>query len=265
MSSLFLTKPFLALLLITISCSLLGVFVLWKKLAYFGDGLSHSILLGFILGTLFDANQIIVLVLFSLFFAALVTLITKNNYFSKDTAIAISAYFCIALALILINDPNHHNHIDFESYITGDITNIANQEIYSFLIIAIFSIFYAILSFRKLLLININQDFAKIENINSKLWNLSFLILLSLVISFSIRITGVFLMTALLILPAAIARIFSFSPKQMMFLSLFIGIITAIFSYNISNIYSFSITPTLIAIFCFIFIFSIITKKLFIK
>ena len=54
----FLIKPFLALILITISCSLLGIFVLWKKLSYFGDALSHSILLGLVFGVIFEINQI---------------------------------------------------------------------------------------------------------------------------------------------------------------------------------------------------------------
>ncbi|MBU6339338.1 MAG: metal ABC transporter permease [Rickettsiales bacterium] len=251
----------MALLLITISCSLLGVFVLWKKLAYFGDGLSHSILLGFILGTLFDLNQTLALVLLSLFFASLVSFITKNDYFSKDTVIAISAYFCISLALILSH--NSMEHIDFESYITGDITSVTRKETYSLAIISLFSIFYTKFAFRKILLINVNQDFAKIEGINVKLWDLSFLILLSLVISFSVRITGVFLMTALLILPAAIARIFSISAKKMMFLSLIIGVTTSVFSFEISNNHNLAISPILIATFCLMLIFSLIFKKIF--
>lgn len=238
----------------------MGVFVLWKKLAYFGDGLSHSILLGFILGTLFDVNQILLLVSFSLFFAILVSLFAKNNYFSKDTIIAISSYLCISLALILSH--NSVGHIDFESYITGDVTIAKNQELYYLAAICIFSIFYTIFAFKKILLMNVNQDFAAIEGIKTKLWDLSFLILLSLVISFSIKITGVFLMTALLVLPAAIARIFSSSAKQMMILSLIIGVITAIFSFNFATNYELAISPTTISTFCFIFIFSFIIKKI---
>ena len=113
----FLIKPFAALMLISCSCSLLGVFVLWKKLSYFGDSLSHSILLGLLLGTIFGFNQIIALVLFAIIFAFLVGLNLQNKYFSKDTIIAISSYFCVALAIVL-NDILVKN-FNFIAYICG--------------------------------------------------------------------------------------------------------------------------------------------------
>ena len=260
MISLFLLKPFLALLFITISCSLLGVFVLWKKLAYFGDGLSHSILLGFVLGALFDYGQIASLAFFSLFFAFLVSLTSRNSYFSKDTVIAISSYFCIALAIIL-NDIFAQN-LNFNSYVFGDILTVGNQEIYALAIISILTIIYTFFAFRKILLININSDLARIEGIRTQFWNLSFLILLSLTISFSVKIVGVFLMTALLVLPAAIARIWSFSAKQMMFLSAFISLISAIISFKVADSYNLTISSSIIATFCIIFLSSLFIKKL---
>jgi zinc transport system permease protein len=258
--SLFLLKPFLALLFITISCSLLGVFVLWKKLAYFGDGLSHSILLGFVLGALLDCSQIASLAFFSLFFAFLVSLASRNSHFSKDTVIAISSYFCIALAIIL-NDIFAQN-LNFNSYVFGDILTVGNQEIYALAIISILTIIYTFFAFRKILLININSDLARIEGIRTQFWNLSFLILLSLTISFSVKIVGVFLMTALLVLPAAIARIWSFSAKQMMFLSAFISLISAVISFKVADSYNLTISSSIIATFCIIFLSSLFIKKL---
>lgn len=260
MISLFLLKPFLALLLITLSCSLLGVFVLWKKLAYFGDGLSHSILLGFVLGAAFDFNQIAALACFSLFFAFLINLTSRNSYFSKDTLIAISSYFCISLAIIF-NDVFNQN-LNLGTYVFGDILTVGDQEIYSLTAVAITTIAYVIFAFRRILLTNINSDLAKIDGIKTQFWNLSFLILLSLTISFSVKIVGVFLMTALLILPAAIARIFSSSAKQMMILSLVISCITAIIAFKFADNYNLTISSSIIATFSIIFISSLIFKKL---
>lgn len=258
MISLFLLKPLLALLFIAISCSILGTFVLWKKLAYFGDGLSHSILLGFVLGAIFDINHIIILGTFALFFAVLINQISKNTYFSKDTIIAICSYFCIALAIIL-NDIFKQN-LNLGSYIFGDILTVNNSEIYALATIALVCAIYGKLAFRKILLININRDLAKVEGINVSLWNLSFLILLSLTISFSVKIIGIFLMTALLILPAAIARICSASAKRMLILSLFISSISAAISFKISAMYDLTISSTIIAIFCVLFLFSLLLK-----
>ncbi len=256
----FLIKPFLALILITISCSLLGIFVLWKKLAYFGDGLSHSILLGFVLGAIFSSNQISALIIFAFFFACLVEIISINRFFSKDTIIAISSYFCIAAAIIL-NDFFHQN-LNLGSYVFGDILTVGNVDIKALAIVTTIAIIYTIFAFRKILLININADLARIDGVKITFWNLSFTILLALTIALSVRIVGVFLMTALLILPAAIARIFCVSAKQMMILSLLIGICVTSFSFKLASNLDLTISAVIIATFCVIFLCSLAFKNL---
>ncbi len=257
----FLIKPFLALILITISCSLLGIFTLWKKLSYFGDGLSHSILLGLALGAIFDSNQIVTLTLFAVIFAIAVEFISRSHLFSKDTVIAISSYFCIALAIIL-NDLLQRN-IDFSSYIFGDILTVENHDLIALTIITILAICYFIFAFKKILLLNINSDLAKIEGVKVTWWNLSFTILLALTIALSVRIVGVFLMTALLILPPVIARIFSLAAKQMALLSLIIGLVVASSSFTLASNYNLTASAVIIVIFCLIFVGSLIYKNIF--
>lgn len=256
----FLIKPFLALILITICCSLLGIFTLWKKLSYFGDGLSHSILLGLALGSIFDSNQIVTLIFFAVIFAIAVEFISLNRIFSKDSVIAISSYFCIALAIIL-NDLLQRQ-INFSSYIFGDILTVGNQDLSALTIITILTIFYFIFAFRKILFLNISGDLAKVEGIKVNFWNFSFTILLAITIALSVRIVGVFLMTALLILPAAIARIFSSSAKQMSILSLFLALAVTTFSFTLANNFNLTISAVIITVFCLIFACSLIFKTL---
>lgn len=255
--------PALILILITITNSLLGVFVLWKKLSYFGDGLSHSMLLGLVAGAIFDLNQLVVAVLFGLFFALLVAILAKIEYFSRDLIIAISSYFCIAVALIL-SDVWGKN-LNFNSYIFGDILTTNSQDLIALSLITLLAIIYTALSFKKILLINVNEDLARIEGINVDFWNFSFLILLSLTIALSTKIVGVFLMTALLVLPAIIARNLSFGPLNMMLLSPIIGILFAIISLITSFYYNLSIAPAMIFCLGIAFIFSLLIKKLITK
>lgn len=257
----FLIQPFLAVIFIAISCSLLGVFVLWKKLSYFGDALSHSVLLGLMLGVIFEASQISAVIIFAFIFAFLVWSISQNRYFSKDTIIMISSYFCVALAIIC-NDIWVKN-FNFASYIFGDVLTVSNQETQALAAITLLTIFYVIFSFRKILLININQDLARIEGVKTEIWNLSFLILLAVIIALSVRIVGIFLMTALLILPAAIARIFAISARQMMLLSLVIGVVVSALSFKVASNYDLTVSSTIIVIFSVIFMSSLLAKKLF--
>lgn len=258
----FLIKPFLALILIAISCSLLGIFTLWKKFSYFGDGLSHSILLSFTLSAIFNFNESISLIFFAILFAVLVELISLNRLFSKSTLIAIASYFCISLAIIL-NELSGGN-FDLSSYIFGDVLTVENSDIAILSTICLVTFFYVLCAFKKILLSQINNDLAKIDGIKVTLWNVLFTISLAITIAFSVRIVGIFLMTALLILPAAIARIFSSSAKQMALLSLMIGVITSISAFKIADNFDLTISAVIIVIFCLLFIGSLFFKT-FIK
>ncbi len=233
--------------------------MLWKKLSYFGDALSHAVLLGLAISVIFEMNQILALIIFAIIFAALVATLSQNRFFYKDIIIMISSYFCVAIAIIL-NDV-WIKDFNFASYIFGDVLAVSTQEIQALAAISVAAIFYVIFAFKKILLININQDLARIENVKTEIWNFSFLLLLALVIALSVKIVGVFLMTALLILPAAIARIFSASAKQMMLLSLAFGIVVSSTSFKLATSYDLTVSPVIIAIFSIIFICSISVRN----
>ncbi len=189
----------------------------------------------------------------------MVGFLLSDKNFSKDTIIAISSYFCLSVAAI-INDISS-KRVNFGSYIFGDILTIDNIEIIILALIAIITFCYVIFAFKRILLINLNEDLATVEGINVQLWKISFLILLALTIAFSVKIVGVFLMTALLILPAAIARIFAVSAKNMLVLSLVFGILTLSFSFKIADLYDLTVSSSAIASLCLIFSFSLFFQK----
>lgn len=255
----FLTKPFLAVILVTIACSLLGVFVLWKRLFYFGDAMSHSMLFGLAVGSFFQFDQVLVLMIFAVIFALLTIFLAQNRYASKSLVVAILSYFFIACAFLI--DDFVPSHEEFHSYIFGDILAVSSHEIKILAVLTIITILYSFLAFHKILLINLNEDLAKISGIKSNLWNLSFLILLALMVAIAVQIVGVFLMTALLILPATIARIFSASAKQMIILSSILGLSIATPAFAIANNYNLKVGATIIVTFCVTFFACQIFKK----
>ena len=255
----FLLQPFFAVILVAISCSLLGVFVLWKKLFFFGDAMSHAILLGLVLGAIFKINQILSLTIFAIFFAFLTQTLSQTKYFSRGLIVMVLSYFCVALAIIF-NDLTLKD-FNFTSYIFGDILSVGTLEVQCLAAIAVIVVFYVIFSFKKILLINLNPDLAKISGIKIEFWNLSFLILLALVIAFSIQLIGIFLMTALLILPAALARIFSSSALQMLVISVISSVIISTSAFALATNYDLKVGSTIIASFCAIFLTALILKK----
>jgi zinc transport system permease protein len=255
----FLSEPLIALFLISICASLLGNLVLWKKFAYFGDGLSHSVLLGLLLSSVFQINENFALICLAIIFCFFIIIISKNKYFSNDTIIAIITYFFIGIAGV-INDIFPET-FDLESYIFGDLMKIDISDLKILVFVTFLVIIYLFISFKKLLLISINEDLARVGGINVGLWNASFLIMLALVIAFCAKIVGVLLMSAMIVLPSSIARVFAKSPLKMVFLSLLNCLIIAFISFKISGYYSINPVSLMIVIFCFIFCLSIIIKK----
>jgi hypothetical protein len=75
----FLTISFLTIIFCTLACSMMGNLVLWKRISFYGDAVSHSALLGFTLGAFLEINQIIILIIFNLFFATLVNILSKQK------------------------------------------------------------------------------------------------------------------------------------------------------------------------------------------
>ncbi len=259
----FLIQPFLAIFFIAISSSLLGVFTLWKKISYFGDSFSHAIILGFVLGAICNLNQFWVAIIFVTFFCGIIALISRNEYFSHDTIITILSYFSVALAIIFSG--LFLNNFNIGTYILGDVLAVENFEVGALGILAVLISAYSFLLFEKILLTQINQDLAKIAGVKTEILNFSFLLILAGFIACAVKIAGILLMTALLIMPAAIARIFAKSPQQMMFLSLLVSIFGAILSFAASSQYSAAISSILVVIFGVIFFSSFFVQKIILK
>ena len=103
---------------------------------------------------------------------------------------------------------------------------------------------YLLLSFKKMMIIKINQDLAVINKIKVSFWKNSFLLLMAIMVAIIVEMVGIFLLTALLIIPAIIARIFAKSPLQMILYAVIISIISGIISFFIANNYNVNIAAS---------------------
>jgi len=196
---------------------------------------------------------------FVLVFCGLVVLIMRNDYFSSDVIVMMLSYFSVALAIMFNN--LWLKDFNINAYILGDILAVENFDVVLLGILALTVVAYSFFALKKILLINVNEDFAKIAGIKTEIWNFSFLIILASVIAFSIKVTGILLMTALLIMPAAIARIYATSPKQMILLSLLTSISGAILSFKVASSYDLIVSSTIVVIFSIFFFLSLLVKN----
>ena len=196
-----LLPAWLAGLLLAFITAPLGAFVVWRKMAYFGDTLSHSALLGVALGIFLEVDPYIAVIVMTILLAlALVWLEHKTNY-SIDTVLGIIAHVSLSLGVITISLLDNVR-VDLMSYLFGDLLAIDYQDV----------IFIGI---GVLVISIVVPEFAQIEGLNVARLRLLLMTLTALTIALSMKFVGALIITSLLIIPSATARLFARTPEKM--------------------------------------------------
>ncbi|WP_263081392.1 zinc ABC transporter permease subunit ZnuB [Endozoicomonas sp. Mp262] len=192
----------------------LGCFVIWRRMAYFGDTLSHSALLGVSLGLLLEVNLNLAVIVCSLFLAVVLAGLQNKRDIASDTLLGILAHSSLSLGLVAVSFADNVR-VDMMSYLFGDLLAVNLQDL--FWIYGGGSIVLALLTWlwRPLLAMSVHAELAQVEGIPVKKVRLVLTLLMALVIAVAMKIVGVLLITALLIIPAAAAQRFSNTPEQM--------------------------------------------------
>lgn len=235
---------------IAIIAGILGSFVLWKNMSYFGDALSHSSLLGVIIGVLFSINISIAVILIAIIFALAFN--RNKTRYSSDTTLGILSYSALSLAIILASYSKLK--LDLMGYLFGDILVINIKDIYSLVICLIVVLLWLYCNWSKLILFSISEELLQAEGVNSQLIKLSFTMILALFIAISFKIIGVLLVTAMLIIPAAAALSISRAPLQMIIYSVIIGCVSVLGGIALAITFNLPTGPAIVitSLGCFI-------------
>ena len=240
----FLINALIGGIAIAIISGALGSFVLWKNMAYFGDALSHSALLGVAIAVLLGINPSLAVMLIASLFA----LIFNQNKirYSSDTILGILSYSALSLAIIIAS----YNKIkmDLMGYLFGDILAINNNDIICLILGMIFVLFWLYHNWSKLVLLSISEELLQAEGVDVKKLKLAFTLILALFVAIAFKIVGILLITAMLIIPAATALSISRTPLQMVIFSMLIGSITVIGGITAAIIFDFPTGPSIILV-----------------
>jgi zinc transport system permease protein len=218
----FFARAMIAGIGVTLIAGPLGCFIVWRRLAYFGDTLSHSALLGVALALLFEVN--ITLAVFGVSAAVALTLLLlqRRATLSSDSLLGLLAHSSLALGLVVLAFMTWVR-VDLMGFLFGDILAVSQSDIAVIYTGGIVVIGVLTLIWRPLFAATVNADLAEAEGLSPQRANIIFMLLMALVIAISMKIVGVLLITALLIIPAATARRFARGPEQMAILAAVIG------------------------------------------
>lgn len=211
-----LVLPILAGLMIAMISGPLGCFVVWNRMAYFGDTLAHSALLGVSLALLLSLNVNLGIFIACFAIAALLLFFGEKHVLPRDTLLGIFAHGSLALGLVLSSFVEGLR-LDLMSFLFGDILSVDLKDLVLITSLTIGSLIILKLKWRALLNSSLDAELAQVEGINTRAHKALLMFLLASVIAFAIKIIGVLLISALLIIPAATARGSAKTPGIMAF------------------------------------------------
>ncbi|WP_202901514.1 iron chelate uptake ABC transporter family permease subunit [Thalassospira australica] len=210
----FLMRAVLGGVLLALVCGPFGAFIVWRRMAFFGDMLSHSALLGVALGLLIGVDVRIGMIATCLAAALILAFGQRQSRIGNDTVLGMLAHSTLALGMVALAFVQGVA-VDIMAYLFGDILAVTMGDIWLLAGGGTFAIAVLVWMWRPLLALTVSPEIAAAENIPVERLRLIFMLLMALVIGMAIKIVGVLLITALLIVPAASARFFARTPEQM--------------------------------------------------
>ena len=220
----FLLRALLAGLGVALVAGPLGAFVVWRKMAYFGDTLAHAALLGVALGFLLDFNTNLGVVVVCVLLALLLVAMQQKQRLANDTLLGILSHSTLSMGLIALAFMETLR-VDLMSYLFGDILAVSNTDLYWIFGCAAVALTVLVLIWRPLLAITVHEELARVEGVPVTWVKLALMLLIAIVIAVAMKVVGILLITSLLIIPAATARTFARNPEQMAILAALIGCI----------------------------------------
>ncbi|NKB44774.1 MAG: hypothetical protein GKS03_10905 [Alphaproteobacteria bacterium] len=220
----FLVRASLAGIGVAIAAGPLGCFVVWRRMAYFGDTLAHSALLGVALGFLFGTAPTLGTMATGIGVAMLLVWLQQKEDWSSDTLLGLLSHTTLAGGLIAITFIQGIR-IDLIAYLFGDILAVSDTDVAWTWAGAILVSGVVALLWRPLVALTVNKDMAMAEGIAGRSIELAFVVLIAVVVAISMKVVGILLITAMLIIPPATARHLARTPEQMALIAILVGCI----------------------------------------
>ncbi|WP_321370247.1 metal ABC transporter permease [uncultured Draconibacterium sp.] len=248
----FFQKAFLAAVFASISCGIIGAYIVSRRIVFISGGITHASFGGIGLAFFLGFNPLLGAVLFAVLSALGIQFFTKVAEIREDSSIAIWWSLGMALGIIFVFlTPGYTPNL--MSYLFGNILTVTTSELWwMFLLNVVVVVFFSVF-LRKILYIAFDEEFARTAGLPVNLFNYLIIVLIALTVVLNIRVVGIILILSLLTIPQASANLFTKDFKRLLVLSslfAFIGTISGLFISYFLNIPSgAAIIFTLIIIF----------------
>lgn len=218
----FMRHAFLAIILVGIICGVVGVFVILRGLAFLGDALAHAIFPGVVVAFILGGNFLVGALIAATIISIIIGGISQSGRISNDTAIGIIFAGGFALGVALLSTQRSYTR-DLNSFLFGSILSVQRGDLILTAIVGLVVLAVVFWFRRELTSIAFDRAFAHSSGINLWMLDQIFLIALAMAIVISLQTVGNVLVLALLVTPAATARLLTDRLRPMIALSSLIG------------------------------------------
>lgn len=222
----FMTRATLAGVGVAFAAAPLGCFVVWRRMAYFGDATAHAAILGVALSLALQISVFAGALAVALVMALTVTLLAGRGY-AMDTLLGVLAHSALAFGLVAVSFLSGVR-IDLMAYLFGDILAVSRLDL--LVIWGGAALVVGLIAWRwsALLTATLNEDLAYASGLDPRREQLVLTLSLAITVAVAIKVVGVLLIAAMLIIPAAAARGLSRTPETMALVAGAIGAISAV-------------------------------------
>ena len=249
-------------LALAIVSGILGCFVVWKRMAFFSDGLAHSATLGVAVGLILMLDNRFTVIVECLVFAGLLLWLQSKRILSTDALLATMTLGSLGIGLVTIALLDIH-HFDMHHFFVGNIQKINTINMILICAIAAATLLLFKTNWSNILLTCLHEDLGAAEGINTGLLHSAVVFLLTVAVAVMIQITGILMVSALLIIPAAAARQITLSPFSMLAVAVMFSLLSCLSGVSIAYTMSLPAGPTIVAVATAIFAITATLAPLF--
>lgn len=248
----FLVKALLAAVLTSVSCGIIGTYIVSKRIVFLSGGITHASFGGIGIGYFLGINPIIGAAVFAVLTALGIEFVSKKADIREDSVIGIWWSFGMALGIIFIFiTPGYAPNL--MSYLFGSILTVTSLDLYMMMTLSVIMILFFLLYFKVILYISFDPDYASTYRAPVQLINYLLLVLVALTIVLNIRVMGIILIISLLTIPQTIANLFTHNFRNIMIVSIVIALLGCFTGLLLSYEYDIpsgaSIIVTLVVMF----------------
>lgn len=223
----------------------LGAFAVWRRMSYFGDTLAHSALIGVALGLFLDINITLAIIFCCGLIAVSLVLLERFNRLSVDTLLGVLSHGSLALGLVCVSLYSD-TRVNLFGYLFGDFLTVSLNEVMIIYLVSAIILLPLVVFWRKFLMVAVDEDLAYVEGLNVTALKLGLMLMIASMIALAMKVVGVMLITALLIIPAATSRRFVSSPEAMAILASLIGMLSVSVGLTLSLFWDIPAGPAVV-------------------